>query len=127
MKKIATFFIAVIFLMNLYGCFALFAGAAAGAGTAGWLSGKLSQAVQAPYERAINATKSALKSLKLEVTKETRTENVTQIRSKYTDAREVWIDIRRVSDTSSKVEVRVGVAGDKEASDVILKRIIRYL
>lgn len=127
MKKIATFFIAVIFLMNLYGCFALFAGAAAGAGTAGWLSGKLSQAVQAPYERAINATKSALKSLKLEVTKETRTENVTQIRSKYTDAREVWIDIRRVSDTSSKVEVRVGVVGDKEASDVILKRIIRYL
>ena len=127
MKKITALILGLVFLVNLYGCIALLAGAAAGAGTAGWLSGKLSQTVQAPYERTINAAKSALKSLKLEVVKETKTENVTQIRSKYTDGKEIWIDIRPVSNMSSKIEVRVGVAGDKEASDKILKKIILYL
>jgi hypothetical protein len=48
--------------------------------------------------------------------------------SKYTDGKTIWIDVRRISDRSSKVEVRVGaVEGDKEAADKIIKRIQRYL
>ena len=127
-KKMAVFVLGGLFLLNICGCFALFAGAVGGAGTAVWLSGKLTQEFHAPYERTRSAAKTALKSLNLEITKETHEDTVTQLKSKYTDGRGIWIDIRKVSEESSKVEVRVGSIGsNKEAASKILKRIQRYL
>ncbi|MBP7216913.1 MAG: DUF3568 family protein [Candidatus Omnitrophica bacterium] len=126
-QKLILIVIAAWLLVNAYGCIAILAGAAGGAGTAAWLSGKLTQEVQAPYERTIAAAKKALTSLKLDLIKETREDAVTQLKSKYTDGKEVWIDVRRITGASSKIEVRVGVMSDREAADVILKRILRYL
>lgn len=119
--------IGLVLVVNLCGCALLLAGAAGGAGTAFWLSGKLSDEVSASYERTIDVTKRALKSLDLEVDKETKSAEVAQIRSKYTDGREVWIDIRPLTETTSKIEIRVGVKGDKMASTKILERIKKYL
>lgn len=128
LKKITVFVFSGILLLNIYGCFTLFVGAAAGAGTAVWLSGKLTQQFNTPYERTIDAAEAALRSLKLEVTKEAKEANVTQLRSKYTDGKAIWIDIRRITEHSTKVEVRVGaVSPDKAASEKILKRIQSYL
>jgi hypothetical protein len=127
-KKLLILLFVVLLLVNMYGCIALLAGTAVGAGTAVWLSGKLSQEVNVPFERTINAAKSALKSLKLEVTKVTVEQNTAQIMSKYSDGKTVWIDIHRITEASSKIEVRVGaVSTDKEAADIILKRIMRYI
>lgn len=126
-KKIAVVVFSGLVLMNIYGCFLLVAGGA-GAGTAVWLSDKLTQQFEASYDQTINASKKALRSLNLELTKETRDENVCQLRSKYTDGKEIWIDIRKVTDNSTKVDIRVGaINSDKEASSNILKRIKRYL
>lgn len=117
-----------VFLFNICGCVALLAGAAGGAGTAAWLSGKLTQEFHSPYERTISAAKTALNSLNLAIEKETHEDTVTQLKSKYSDGREVWIDIRKISEDSSKVEVRVGAIGsNKDAASKILKRIQRYL
>lgn len=127
MKAILVLLIIGIVLINAYGCVAILAGTAGGVGTGVWLSGKLTQEVNAPYARTIDATKSALKSLNLKITKETKSENVTQIKGKYTDDREIWIDIRPIAKLSTKIDVRVGALGDKEASAKILKRITRYL
>ena len=127
MKRLANFFIAAIFLLNVGGCALLLAGTAGGAGTAVWLSGKLSQEVSASYEQTIAATKSGLKDLKLDVNKETKSSEVDQIKSTYTDGREVWIDIRPVTSSSTKIEVRVGAVGDKAAADTILKQIRKHL
>lgn len=128
LKKITGAIIALLLLVNIYGCFALLAGAAGGTGTAVWLSGKLTQQVNAPYNKTIDAVSAALRSLRLEITKETVGKNVAQIMSKYTDGKTIWVDVRRISDTSSKIEVRVGaIDGDKVAADKILKRIQRYL
>lgn len=127
-KKLSALIFSGLLLLNIYGCVALLAGAAGGAGTAVWLSEKLSQEVNAPFERAIKSAKSALSSLRLAVTKETIEQNIAQVMSKYTDGKTIWIDIRKITDSTSKVEVRVGaVKGDKEAADKILKRIVRYL
>ena len=113
---------------TLTGCAVLLAGAAGGAGTAVWLSGKLSQEFHYPYEQTVGATKTSLKSLKLEIIKETRENDILQLRSKYTDGKEIWIDIRKVAKNSTKVEVRVGIVSpDKEASAKILKTIQNYL
>jgi len=127
-KQIAVFIVLGLLLANICGCVALLAGAAGGVGTAAWLSEKMSQEVNAPFERTIKATESALKSLRLKVSKETVEQDVAQIMSKYTDGKTIWIDIRRITEASSKIEVRVGgVKSDKEAADKILKKILRYL
>ena len=127
-RKITLFICCAFLAMSLYGCLAIFAAGAGGAGTAVWLSGKLTQEVDAPYDRTVEAAKSALKSLRLEVTKETKEEKVAQIMSKYTDGKTIWIDVRYITDSRSKVEVRVGaVKGDQPAADKILKRMKRYL
>lgn len=115
-------------LMNICGCVALLAGGAAGGGTAIWLSEKLTQQVDAPFERSLAAVKSALAALKLDITKETLTASNAQIMSKYTDGKTIWIDIHRVTASSSKIEVRVGaVSPDKQAAEKILKQITRRL
>jgi len=126
-KKLIGLFFSIILLVNMYGCIAILAGAAAGTGTAAWLSGKLSQEVNTSFEASLKATKSALQSLKLDVTKETVKEDLAQVMSNYTDGKTIWIDINRVSKTTSRIEVRVGVTGDKEAAHKILDRIRRYL
>jgi len=128
LKKIGAAIFVGFLLFNLYGCFLLLAGAAGGTGTAAWLSGKLIQEVNAPFDTAIKTAKSALKSLRLEVTKETKEEAVAQIMSKYNDGRTIWIDIHKITDKSSKIEVRVGaMASDKAAASKIMKRITQYL
>jgi len=128
LKKVLGFVFAGLLLLNVYGCFWLVAGAAGGAGTSVWLGGKLTQEVNASFDRSIDAAKSALKSLKLDITKETKEEKVAQIMSKYTDGKTIWIDVHRVTETSSRIEVRVGaVSSDKEAAAGILKRITQYL
>ena len=127
-KKILAFFYLGLLLFNVSGCFLLLAGAAGGTGTAVWLSGKLTEQVNAPFERTIKAAKSALKSLRLDITKETKNDNVCQIKGKYTDGDTIWIDVRKITEMSSRIEVRVGaVSSNKEAADKILKRIVRYL
>ena len=127
-KKFIFSVFAGMLVLNLSGCFLFVAGVAGGAGTAVWLSGKLTQEFHAPYQQTIDSTKLALKSLNLPVVKETREEKVTQIKSTYTDGREMWIDINKVTDNSTKVEVRVGgITPDKEAASMVLKRIQDYL
>ena len=128
LKKVIVFIFSGLLLLNMCGCATLLVGAVTGTGTAVWLSGKLTQEFHAPYNQTINASEEALKSFKLEITKETKEENVTQLRSKYSDGREIWIDIRKVTKDSTKVEVRVGAINpNKWAADRILKRIQRYL
>ena len=126
-RKLIGLVFSFILLVNMYGCIAILAGAAAGTGTAAWLSGKLSQEVNASFEGSLRATKSALSSLKLNVTKETVKEGLAQVMSNYTDGKTIWIDINRVSKVTSRIEIRVGVTGDKEAAHKILERIRRYL
>lgn len=127
-KKIGFFIILGLMALNMCGCAVLLAGAVGGSGTAVWLSGKLSQEFQSSYERTITATKIALQSLKLEITKETREEDISQLKSKYNDGKEIWIDIHKVTENSTKVEVRVGaVSPNKEAANNILKQIRRHL
>ena len=127
-KKAVIFVFSGFLLLNVCGCFALFAGAVGGAGTAVWLSGKLSQQFNASYDRTVKATELALRSLDLEIAKEAKEADVTTFRSHYSDGKEIWIDVKRITETSTKVEVRVGgISSDKAASGKLLKKIQSYL
>lgn len=127
MKGVFSFLLTLVLLSNLTGCVAVVAGAAGGAGTAFWLEGKVKDEVKAPISKAVKATTSALKSMRLEITKTTVKDEVAQIKAEYTDKRVVWIDVKKLTDNTSQIEIRVGMKGDKEASTKILERIKRYL
>jgi hypothetical protein len=126
-KGLFNFLLVAVLLLNFTGCVALVAGTAGGAGTAFWLGGKVSEEVKASLKKSVDATTSALKSMRLEITKTTVKDEVAQIKAEYTDKRVVWIDIKKVTQDSSQIEIRVGMKGDKEASTKILERIKRYL
>lgn len=128
-KKIAVYIFGGVLLFNTCGCIALLAGTAAGgAGTAVWLSGKLTQEFHSPYEKTVMAAKNALTSLKLELKKETKEDDVAQLKSEYSDGKEIWIDIHKITEDSTRVEVRVGaISPNKDAATKILKRIEKYL
>ncbi len=127
-KKIGVFISSGLLLLNMCGCVALVAGAAGGAGTSAWLSGKLTQQFNSTYDRTVIAAETALKSLDLQITKEAKEADITQLKSKYTDGKDIWIDVRRITENSTKVEVRVGAVNpDKEAADKILKSIKGHL
>jgi hypothetical protein len=104
----------------------LLAGAAGGAGTAVWLQSKLSQTVNGPLAQAIQGAKSGLGDLKVVVEKETTESDVTQLKGDF-EGKPYWIDIRKVTDRSSKIEVRVGVPGDEKAARRILDAIMKHL
>ncbi len=120
-------FLCVIFLVQSSGCVALLAGAAGGAGTAVWLSGKISQEVDASLERSDRACQSAFRALKLDITKEIKKDDVVQITGAYTDGRTVWVDVHKLTAVRSRIEVRVGAGGDQEAARKILDTLLRYL
>ncbi|MBU1726383.1 MAG: DUF3568 domain-containing protein [Candidatus Omnitrophica bacterium] len=127
-RRLLMFFCSGALLVNISGCFVLLAGAAGGAGTAAWLSGKLVQQVDEPYDRVVKAAKSGLRSQRFPLNKETADKNVTQLISEYSDGKTVWIDVHRISASRSQIEVRVGtVPGNKDAADKILNAIMQYL
>ena len=119
--------VCLLFLMTVSGCALLVAGAAGGVGTSAWLGGKLSQEVNVSMDKGTLAAEKAMTALKLKVTKKTSKDEVVQLIGEYYDGRQIWIDIRRISTTSSRIEVRVGATGDKEAADKIMTKIQRYL
>jgi len=128
LKKIAVFAFSGLILLNMCGCVAFLAGATGGAGTAIWLSGKLTQEFHASYGQTTDAADAALELLKLETTKETKKKDITQLKSNYTDGKEIWIDIRKITNNSTRVDVRVGgVKPDRVAADEILKTIQKCL
>jgi len=117
----------VLFLFNIYGCAVMIAGAAGSAGTAAWLSGKMTQQVNASSGESLKAARTALKDLKLHITKETKAEDIIQIKSNYTDDRTIWIDIKTISHSTTQIEVRVGAVSDKEAAKTVLDKILSRL
>jgi len=131
-KKLAVFIFSVILLVNICGCVALIAGGAAGgAGTAVWLSGKMTQYVNAPLEQVTKVAKDSLQSRNMAImTKEVSSSGhaVVQIRSREASGEKIRIDIHKITETRSRVEVRVGtIISNKEAADRILKGITERL
>jgi len=127
MIRRAFFFVSLLFIvLSSSGCFLLLAGAAGGAGTAVWLQSKLTQTVNGPLSQAIQGAKAGLADLKVAVAKETTESEMTQLKGDFA-GQPYWVDIRKVTDRTSKIEVRVGVPGDEKATRRIVEAIMKHL
>jgi len=113
--------------LQLTGCFALFVGAAAGAGGIIWAKGKLQQDLNASLDRAHSAATASLKKLELPVIVDRKDKLSGKLESEYADGKHVWIDLDYVTKTMTKIEVRVGTLGDEQRSREILNEVMRRL
>jgi hypothetical protein len=126
-RKIASLLFVVFLSVSSSGCAVLAGAVVGGVGTAVWITGKVSEEVDADYDRTVRAAKRAVDSLDMDIEKETTTDQITQLISRYSDGSKVWIDIKRLTSSSTKIEIRVGVRGNKAASTKILEAIKKYL
>ncbi len=123
-KKIVHSFVLAVCVLSLNGCIFLAAGAA-GAGTAKWLSEKVTQEVSVPRDKVVSAAKDALKSMKITPYKESKSTEVTQILAKNTDGKQIWVDIHPIDANNTRVDVRVGYLNGEADSRKILEEIVK--
>jgi hypothetical protein len=121
LQKAALIAVLMFSVVNFSGCIFLAAGAA-GAGTAKWLSEKVTQEIDSPREKVVKAAKDTLKSMKINIYKIAQDNNVTQLQAKNQEGKQVWIDIRPIASGLTKVDVRVGyLDGDADARKILEK------
>ena len=102
-------------------------GAAGGAGAVLWAKGRMEERLDFPLSKVHTATVAALKHLELPIKKDEKGGLKAKIESQFPGGKNVWIGIRAVTESSSKIIVRVGVFGDKSRSQKILEAIHRRL
>ncbi|MBD3245526.1 MAG: DUF3568 family protein [Candidatus Omnitrophica bacterium] len=127
MRTLAVCIMCAWLVASASGCVPLVAGAAGGVGTAMWLQNKLVNEVEVPFDEAVDAAKSGLRDMDMEIKKFTETRNAAQLRSLTGADKQVWVDVIRVSHTTSRIEVRVGFAGGEDAARSIMERIEQSL
>lgn len=124
-QKICVFIILTLCL-GLSGCwFAL--GGAAGGGTAIYFKGRLQEDIGRNMHTVHEATRSALNSLGLDISKEEKKVDSTSFEAKYPDGTNVWINTKYLSANSTQVTIRVGVLGDESRSRQIWDQTRRNL
>lgn len=102
-------------------------GAAGGAGAVLWAKGRMKEEFAMPFSKVHTATLAALKDLDLPIKKDKKKALKAKIESQFPDGKFVWIGIRAITESSSKITVRVGTFGDKSKSQKIFEAIHRRL
>jgi hypothetical protein len=106
---------------------ALVAGGAATAGAIVWVKGKLEQELSVPLPTVYSATLAALKQFELPIQEKKKDQLVARVKSQLADGKRVWIDIRSLAESSTKITIRIGMFGDQSKSRRLLEAIRRNL
>lgn len=108
------------------GCLIVAAGAAA-AGTVAYVRGELQASLANPYADVIKATGKGLEKLQFRKISEKGDALKTVIVARTGSDKKVEITVKKVTDSVTKVEIRVGVFGDETLSMTILDNIKQSL
>lgn len=103
------------------GCLAVAAGA--GAGAVAFVEGKLVATLNVDLNSAGSATHRALDQLGLITISDKKDAFTDNFVARTADDKKVTVVLTRTGDRQTKVEIRVGVFGDKDKSSAILDRI----
>jgi hypothetical protein len=125
MKPVSKTFLALILtlpLIPLTGCVAVVAGAA-GAGAVAWVSGELNATLDASFERTEDATNKAIVQLQFAKISERFDALTDNFVVRTADDKKITIKVTKLTASSSKVQIRVGVFGDEPVSLTVLEKI----
>jgi len=119
LKKLSIGMLAGFMVLNLCGC-VLVMGALAD-------TAKAKQTFNVSYSEAFDVVKGALKTIDMHFESATIKKTVAEIKGRYSDGRTVRILISKISDSETRIAVRVGTstAGKKDA-EKIMQAIIKY-
>ncbi len=119
--------LAVLFAIYGIGCAAFVAGGAIGGGTAVYIKGQVEETFNNPVPRVHEATLAALKDLNMPVIEDTHDSTSAKMKSVVASGEDVWIDISALSNTASKMTIRVGTLGDEGKSTAILNTVHKHI
>lgn len=108
-----------------HGC-VLLLGAMGAATGARYIQGSLEETLEHPLPKLVEASKQALYDLGLPLKEETFSDDSAKLESTYTDGKRVTISLKSVTNTSTKISIRLG-GGDRRRSELILENIKRNL
>jgi hypothetical protein len=115
-----------LILTTQSGC--LVAAAAAGTGaTVAYIKGDLDANVDASPQRTVEATNNAVKELGFVLVSSNGSAADGEVISRTAADKRVKVTMKRLTDTSSKVTIRVGTWGDEAISLQVLEKIKKHL
>lgn len=104
------------------GCFLVAAGAAAGAGTVAYVRGELDATLDRNYEATVRANL-AIQQLEFAKTSEAKDAISDVIKGRTGQDKRVEIDVTRLGDNLTRVQIRIGFFGDEMISRTILDKV----
>jgi hypothetical protein len=119
----------VVLCLSQTGCLLLVAGgaAAAGAGTYAYVSGDLKGTESASLDRVWTATQAAVTELQLPITSRQKDALGARLLARTSSDKKVDIRLKKLTDTSTEIRIRVGTWGDESVSRLILEKIKKRL
>jgi hypothetical protein len=103
------------------------AAAAVGAGTYYYIKGDLRRNYEAPMDKTWDATVKALEALKINVESKQHDALTGVINGKLADGKSLSVNLKRISESTTEVGVRIGTFGDRERSEAIHDKILSSL
>ncbi|MCK5707322.1 MAG: DUF3568 family protein [Candidatus Aureabacteria bacterium] len=127
MKKTLIFFISLTLLLPfISGCAALLAGSA-GAGTVAYIRGELQANAEADLEKAVSASNKAITNLQFIKVSEQTDKLASKIICRNAQDKKITITLKKITDNSTEVSIRVGMFGDQTLSLTLLDEINKEL
>jgi hypothetical protein len=117
--------VGLLLLPGLAGCPVVLvgAGAGAGAGTVAYIAGEYSQVHAGAYERVWSATLGALNQMNIRVVKTEKDALGGTITARRGDDSSISLKVEPTGAETTTVKIRVGLLGDRPASESIQARI----
>ncbi len=105
------------------GCFLVAAGAAAGAGTVAYVRGELDATLDRNYEATVRGANLAIQQREFAKTSEAKDAISDVIKGRTGQDKRVEIDVTRLGDNLTRVQIRIGFFGDEMISRTILDKV----
>jgi len=111
------------------GCFLFVVGAAAGGGAAGyaWVNGEVKITEGSSLNQTWDASLAAMKDLEFSVTEKSKDALSGYVTAQTADNKNIKINLKYISNTSTEIRIRVGTFGDEDLSRIILNKINNHL
>ncbi|ATX81927.1 Protein of unknown function (DUF3568) [Mariprofundus ferrinatatus] len=116
----------LIILPLISSCMVLVAGGA-GAGSVAYIKGDLNANLEAPLNRAVSATNRAITALKFAKISDAYDVYSSRIIARTASDRKITIKLEKASESTTRISIRVGMFGDEEVSNTILREINKRL
>ena len=124
-KKLLTIGAALLLLAAGNGCVLFVAGAVAagGAGTWAYIKGEIKATEEAPLDKAWAATLDTMKDMEFPVTYKGKDALAGELKAVNSSGTTIHIYLKKLSEHSTEIRIRVGTFGDEPLSRTIITKI----